>query len=300
MYDLIIIGGGVAGLTAAIYAARAKLDAVVLERGMPGGQALETPEVENYPGLPHTDGVTLSMAVSDQAADLGAQVRTVDVTGWRREEGGTFTLVTDEGELTARTLLIASGATHRPLGAPGEDRLRGRGVSYCATCDGRFYRGKKVAVIGGGNTAVEDALYLSRLCEEVILIHRRDTLRAGKALAEQAAAAQNIRILWNTTVLEIKGENRVESLELLTDGEPAQLKVDGVFVAVGIQPNIGPFADLPRDGGGFILANEDGETAIPGLFAAGDIRSKRCRQLITAAGDGAAAATAAERYLSER
>ncbi|MBO5796980.1 MAG: FAD-dependent oxidoreductase, partial [Clostridia bacterium] len=210
-----------------------------------------------------------------------------------------FTLVAGEETFTARALLIATGATHRPLGVPGEERLRGKGVSYCATCDGRFFRGKRVAVVGGGNTAAEDALYLARLCEEVVLIHRRDPLRASRALQEQVLATPNITVKWNTTVAEIAGEARVERLELLTDGEANTLPIDGVFVAVGVQPNNALFPTLPQDAGGFLLANEDGETDIPGLFVAGDVRAKRCRQLVTAAGDGAAAAVAAERWLSE-
>ncbi|MBO5797886.1 MAG: FAD-dependent oxidoreductase, partial [Clostridia bacterium] len=283
MHDLIILGGGVAGLTAAIYAARARLDAVLLEKGFPGGQALETYEIENYPGLPHTDGATLSMAFAEQAKSLGADIRTATVTEWQKTDEG-FTLVAGEETFTARALLIATGATHRPLGVPGEERLRGKGVSYCATCDGRFFRGKRVAVVGGGNTAAEDALYLARLCEEVVLIHRRDTLRASRALQEQVLSTPNITVKWNTTVAEIAGEAKVERLELLTGGEANTLPIDGVFVAVGVQPNNALFPTLPQDAGGFLLANEDGETDIPGLFVAGDVRAKRCRQLVTAAG----------------
>lgn len=298
MQDLIILGGGVAGLSAAIYASRARLDAVVLEKGFPGGQALETFEIENYPGVANTDGATLSMAIAEQAKALGADIRTADVTHWRQVEGG-FAVTTTDGEYTARALLIATGATHRPLGVEGEDRLRGKGVSYCATCDGRFFRGKRVAVIGGGNTAAEEALYLARLCEEVVLIHRRDTLRASRALQERVLATDNITVRWNTAVAAIEGEKRVEKLRLTTPEGEDTLAIDGVFVAVGIQPNNALFSTLPQDKGGFLLANEDGVTDIPGIFVAGDIRSKRCRQLITAAGDGAAAATAAELWLTE-
>lgn len=298
MQDLIILGGGVAGLSAAIYASRARLDAVVLEKGFPGGQALETFEIENYPGVPNTDGATLSMAIAEQAKALGADIRTADVTDWRQVEGG-FAVTTTDGEYTARALLIATGATHRPLGVEGEDRLRGKGVSYCATCDGRFFRGKRVAVIGGGNTAAEETLYLARLCEEVVLIHRRDSLRASRSLQERVLATDNITVRWNTSVAAIEGEKRVESLRLTTPEGEDTLAIDGVFVAVGILPNNALFSTLPQDKGGFLLANEDGETDIPGIFVAGDIRSKRCRQLITAAADGAAAATAAELWLTE-
>lgn len=298
MQDLIILGGGVAGLSAAIYASRARLDAVVLEKGFPGGQALETFEIENYPGVANTDGATLSMAIAEQAKALGADIRTADVTDWRQVEGG-FAVTTTDGEYTARALLIATGATHRPLGVEGEARLRGKGVSYCATCDGRFFRGKRVAVIGGGNTAAEEALYLARLCEEVVLIHRRDSLRASRSLQERVLATDNITVRWNTSVAAIEGDKRVESLRLTTPEGEDTLAIDGVFVAVGILPNNALFPTLPQDKGGFLLANEDGETDIPGIFVAGDIRAKRCRQLITAAADGAAAATAAELWLTE-
>ncbi len=298
MLDVIIVGGGIAGLTAAIYATRARLNAVTLERAFPGGQALETPEVENYPGIPHTDGITLSGLVAEQAKGLGADIRTADVTAWEAVEGG-FAVHTAAETFTARTLVIATGATHRPLGVKGEDLYRGKGVSYCATCDGRFYRGKTVAVVGGGNTAVEDALYLSRLCERVYLIHRRDTLRASRALQEQVFATENITPIWNTTVQELCGEGRLQKLKLLTEGKENTLSVDGVFVAVGVMPNVGAFHNLPHDEQGFLTADEDGVTPTAGIFAAGDIRSKKCRQLITAAGDGAAAISAVERYLSE-
>lgn len=297
MLDVIVIGGGVAGLTAAIYAARARLSAVVLERAFPGGQALETPEIENYPGVPHTDGITLSGILSQQAKDLGADIRTAAVTGVEKTDEG-FAVHTAAEVLTCRTLLVATGATHRPLGVKGEDLYRGKGVSYCATCDGRFFKDKTVAVVGGGNTAVEDALYLSRLCKRVYLIHRRDTLRAGRALQEQLFACENITPIWNTTVQAIEGESRVERLTLLTDGKENTLSVDGVFVAVGVIPNNALFRDLPQDEQGFLLADENGVSPTEGIFVAGDIRSKACRQLITAAGDGAAAMSAIERHLN--
>ncbi len=298
MLDVVIVGGGIAGLTAAIYASRARLNAVTLERAFPGGQALETPEIENYPGVPHTDGITLSGLIAEQAKSLGADIRTADVTAWEPIEGG-FAVHTAAETLLTRTLLIATGATHRPLGVKGEDLLRGKGVSYCATCDGRFYRGKTVAVIGGGNTAVEDALYLSRLCERVYLIHRRDALRASRALQEQLFATENITPIWNTTVQELCGEGRLQELKLLTEGKENALTADGVFVAVGVIPNVGVFRNLPHDAQGFLTADEDGVTPTAGVFAAGDIRSKNCRQLITAAGDGAAAISSIERYLNK-
>ncbi|MBE6757405.1 MAG: FAD-dependent oxidoreductase [Ruminococcaceae bacterium] len=298
MLDVIIIGGGVAGMTAAIYAARARLDAVVLERAFPGGQALETPEIENYPAVPHTDGITLSNLIAEQAKDLGADIRTADVVAWEKTENG-FAVQTANETLHSRALLIAAGATHRPLGVKGEDLYRGKGVSYCATCDGRFYKDKTVAVVGGGNTAVEDALYLSRLCKQVYLIHRRNTLRASRALQEQVFASENITPVWNTTVQEVVGDSRMSGLSLLTDGKENHLTADGVFVAVGVIPNNALFADLPRDEQGFLVADEDGISPTAGIFVAGDIRAKKCRQLITAAGDGAAAMSAIERYLNE-
>lgn len=299
MLDVVIIGGGVAGMTAAIYAARARLNAVLLERAFTGGQALETPEIENYPAVPHTDGITLSNLIAEQAKGLGADIRTADMTAWERAEGG-FAVHTASETLHTRALLIATGAAHRPLGVKGEDLYRGKGVSYCATCDGRFYKDKTVAVIGGGNTAAEDALYLSRLCKEVFLIHRRDTLRASRALQEQIFASQNITPIWSTTVQEVLGDTRVNGLALLTDSKANTLTVDGVFVAVGVVPNNALFTELPHDKQGFLLADEDGVSPTEGIFVAGDIRSKNCRQLITAAGDGAAAMSAVERYLSEK
>lgn len=297
MLDVIIIGGGVAGMTAAIYAARARLNAVLLERAFPGGQALETPEIENYPAVPHTDGITLSNLIAEQAKNLGADIRTSDVTAWETMDNG-FAVHTAAETLHTRTLLVATGATHRPLGVKGENLYRGKGVSYCATCDGRFYKDKTVAVVGGGNTAAEDALYLSRLCKQVYLIHRRDTLRASRALQEQIFASQNITPIWNTTVQEVLGDNRVNGLALLNSGKESTLTVDGVFVAVGVIPNNALFKDLPQDDQGFLLANEDGCSPTKGVFVAGDVRSKNCRQLITAAGDGAAAMSAVERYLN--
>ncbi len=299
MLDMIIIGGGVAGMTAAIYAARARLNAVVLERAFPGGQALETPEIENYPAVPRTDGITLSNLMAEQAKDLGADIRTAAVTAWEKIEGG-FAVHTVSETMHTRALLIATGATHRPLGVKGEDLYRGKGVSYCATCDGRFYKDKTVAVVGGGNTAVEDALYLSRLCKEVYLIHRRDTLRASRALQEQVFAAENITPIWNATVQEVVGDTRMTGLKLLANGKETTLTAEGVFVAVGILPNVALFPDLPHDEQGFLLADENGVSPTDGIFVAGDVRAKQCRQLITAAGDGAAATSAIERYLNEK
>ena len=297
MQDLLILGGGVAGLTAAIYATRARLSATLLEAAMPGGQALETAQVENYPGVPDTDGVTLTMTMMKQAKDLGADIRTAAVTGLSPAQGG-YTVTTNRGKFTARAVIVATGASHRTLDIPGEERLRGHGVSYCATCDGRFFKGQTVAVIGGGNTAAEEALYLARLCGTVVLVHRREELRASRVLQERLEAAENIRICRSARPLSIEGDERVSGLRLATPAGEETLSVNGVFVAVGLRPNSDPFPALPKDENGFLLADEDGVTALPGVFAAGDVRAKRCRQLITAAGDGAAAAMAAERYLA--
>lgn len=295
MYDLLILGGGVAGLSAAIYAARAQLNFLLLEQGLPGGQALETAEIENYPGVPNTTGAALSEILAAQATALGAPLRTATVTGWERQVNGFAVHLRRKEPLLTRSLLIATGATHRPLEVPGEEMFRGKGVSYCATCDGRFFRDKTVAVVGGGNTAAEEALYLSNLCQTVYLIHRRDTLRADRTLQARLAAAENIHLRLNTTVCAILGGERVESLAL--NGESDTLPVDGVFIAVGIRPNTALFSELPQDENGFLLADESGQTALPGVFAAGDVRAKSCRQLITAAADGAAAITAINRYL---
>lgn len=293
MYDVAIIGGGPAGLTAGLYAARAGWKTVLLERGLPGGQAATTDRLENYPGFPEgIGGPELMMAFADQAARFGMETR---YTGVSKIDPGLKRLTLDDGsEIAARALIVALGATPRKLGVPGEAENIGRGVSYCATCDGAFYRGKRVAVVGGGDTAVEDALYLSRFAH-VTLIHRRARLRAMGAQVEKLRADENVDMLLCATV---SGIERAEDGLVLHLSTGRELAVDGVFVAVGVEPQTGLVADvLALDEAGYILAGEDTKTSVSGIFAAGDCRKKPLRQVSTAVGDGATAAYMASAYL---
>lgn len=410
-YDLVIIGSGPAGLTAAIYAQRARLNTLVIEKEMiSGGQVLTTYEVENYPGFPGIDGFSLGTKFREHADHLGTEFATDEIqqirlmqeidsqtdsfgnevpddeipagkiqlneipvkvqTGTRMGDGEqdrdlyiaqvsaqfheeadkradsdsngeqteikkdsrqdaeriertekikeaeksektekaeeseeikTWKVITGKKETyLAKTVILASGATHKKLGVPGEERLRGSGVSYCATCDGAFFRKKEVAVIGGGDVALEDAIFLSRMCSHVYLIHRRGELRGAKVLQEQLKALENVTILWDTVAEEICGEQRVEAISLrnVKTGERSDLAVSGVFVAVGIEPNSELLDGIVRMDRGYVCADEDCETSVPGIFAAGDVRTKQLRQIVTAASDGANAVSSAERYLN--
>lgn len=300
MYDMIIIGSGPAGLAAAIYGQRAKLSVLVVEKQpMSGGQIINTYDVDNYPGMPGVGGFELAMKFREHADGLGMQVVTAEVQSVELA-GDVKRVITNEGTYESRTIVIATGATHRKLGVVGEDALSGMGVSYCATCDGAFFRGKEVAVIGGGDVALEDALFLARVCNKVYLIHRRDAFRGAKTLQEKVMNTENIEIIWDTTVESIEGEGVVESIHLYNKKkeESQVLPVQGVFVAVGIQPNSELFRDmLDMDAAGYICAGEDGVTSQPGIFVAGDVRTKQLRQIITAAADGANAVTSVEHYL---
>lgn len=300
IYDLIIIGSGPAGLTAAIYAQRARLDALVLEKEyVSGGQVVNTSEVDNYPGLPGMGGFELGMKLRAHADALEAEFKTAEVTDIIIEET-VKTVRTDEGDFRAKAVIIATGARHRKLGVPGEEELAGMGVSYCATCDGAFFKGRTVAVVGGGDVAVGDALFLARGCEKVYLIHRRDELRAAKSLQEKLEKLKNVEILWNTTVEEIVGEDQVESVKLQNrkDGTERTISVDGVFVAVGMSPNTDMVPEtIRKDDMGYIIADEDCVTNVTGIFAAGDVRTKHLRQIITAASDGANAVESVQQYL---
>lgn len=300
MYDMIIIGSGAAGLAAAIYGMRARLSTIIIEKQpMSGGQIINTYDVDNYPGLPGIGGFDLAMKFREHADALGAQFVTEQVQSVELS-GATKKVVTDANTYEGRTVVIATGATHRKLQIPGEKKLTGMGVSYCATCDGAFFRGKEVAVIGGGDVALEDALFLARGCSKVYLIHRRDTFRGAKVLQEKVFATENIEILWDTVPEEIKGEQQVEALSLSNKKtkETSEISVQGVFVAVGIEPNTELFSGiLDMDESGYIKAGEEGVTSMPGVFAAGDVRTKQLRQIVTAAADGANAVTSVERYL---
>lgn len=302
LYDVIIIGSGPAGLTAAIYAKRACLDMLVLEKNyMSGGQVLNTYEVDNYPGLPGLGGFDLGMKLREHADALGAVFETAQVKRLNRS-GSLIEVETAKTVYKTRAVIIAAGADHRRLGIPGEEAFAGRGVSYCATCDGAFFRNKVTAVVGGGDVAVEDAIFLSRACRKVYVVHRRGQLRAAKSLQEKLFSLPNVELVWNSTAERIEGEDTVSSLIVsnVQTKEERVLSVDGVFIAVGIQPNSEEYADVVKlDETGYIVADETGRTSTPGVYAAGDIRTKALRQIITAASDGANAVAAAERYINE-
>lgn len=372
IYDLVIIGSGPAGLAAAIYAQRAKLDTLVLEKEMmSGGQVLTTYEVDNYPGIPGIGGFELGMQFRQHADRLGAvfvqdevqkirlaresEEESLKAAELSPEEGSGAEGVSPETDAAStspeadaegaspetdaegpspetdaegilslagrsrsrqepllkkvcgkndtyltRSVIIATGARHRKLGVPGEETLAGRGVSYCATCDGAFFKNKVTAVVGGGDVALEDAIFLSRMCRQVYLIHRRDALRGAKSLQEKVFAQENITVVWDTVVEEICGTEKTESLKLLNKktGQKSQLPVDGVFIAVGITPNSQAYEGLVAMEQGYIQADETGATSVEGIFAAGDVRTKQLRQIITAAADGAAAVTSVEQYLA--
>ena len=300
MYDIIIIGSGPAGLSAAIYAQRACLDTIVIEKnGISGGQVLNTWEVDNYPGFPGVTGFELSRQFREHANKLGARVVQDEVVQVELS-GNVKKVVCEEETYEARCVILASGALHRTLEGPGEEELRGAGVSYCATCDGAFFRGRTVAVVGGGDAALEDAIFLARMCEKVYIVHRRDKLRGAKRLQERLQALENIEFVWNSETAAIEGNGQVEALRLrqTKTGEEKRLDVDGVFIAVGIAPESELYAgQLELDEQGYIRADESGQTSVPGVFAAGDVRTKALRQILTAASDGANCVASAERYL---
>lgn len=301
MYDIGIVGGGTAGMTAAIYGQRAGKKTIIIEGGAFGGQITSSPNVENYPGIASVSGSEFSMNLLDQAVKLGTETQTEQVTGIR-EENGIKIIVAGEKEYPCRSIILATGVTHRHLGVPGEERLTGAGVSYCATCDGMFFRGRDVAVVGGGSTALQDAEFLSGYCSKVYLIHRRDEFRGEDNIVKRLEKKENVEFILSAAVKEIVGENMVEKLILnhKKTGEESELPVAGVFIAVGQIPQNDAFADVVRlDGSGFILAAEDCMTSHPGIFAAGDCRTKEVRQLTTAAADGAVAALAACKYIAE-
>ena len=303
VYDILIVGAGPAGLTAAIYARRAQKSVLVLEASSYGGQIINTPEIENYPTAPHISGFDFAVRIYEQAKELGAEIRFEKATGLAVAGDGKKTVTTTAGTYAARAVILATGSENRKLGLPNEDALVGRGVSYCATCDGAFYRKKTVAVVGGGNTALEDALYLSDLAETVYLIHRRDAFRGDEATVERLKKRENVRFLYNSTVTALNAGARLESVDVTekTTGKVTTLAVNGLFVAVGRIPENQNFASvIELDEGGYAVAGENCRTRAPGVFVAGDNRTKEVRQLVTATADGAVAATEAIRYLSEQ
>lgn len=294
-YDVGIIGAGPAGLAAAIYAARGGLSAVCFEKEVHGGQIINSPEVENYPALGKVSGVEFASALYDQATGFGAEVEYEEILSTDLK-GEVKILRSADREWKVRAAILAGGVQRRKLGCPGEDRLLGRGVSYCATCDGAFFTGKTAAVVGGGNTAVEDALYLATLCEKVYLIHRRQGFRATEAELAKLRGNPKVEFVLDATVAEVRGEDKVESLLIksTTGGPDRELAVSAVFVAVGLIPGNGQFADqLPLTQDGYLIADENCRTALPRVYAAGDARQKTLRQLVTATADGALAASSA-------
>lgn len=304
MYDVVIIGSGPAGMAAAVYAARAELTFVVAEKEMSGGQILETSDIDNYPGFPSISGFDLAEKFRAHAEACGTEIiENITIEDFRKIDGG-FELVFDGNKtMETKTILIATGARPRRLGCAGEEELVGAGVSYCATCDGAFFKGRDVIVVGGGNTAVEDAIFLARGCKSVTLVHRRDSLRASRNLVTKLKSLPNVGIVWDSTVERIYGNGMVESVLLrnVKTGEMTERKASGVFVAVGTKPsNLGWQDKIPCDEGGYFIAGENCETRIPGIFAAGDVRTKSLRQVITAAADGANAIYRIEQYLAEQ
>lgn len=289
LYDTIICGGGTAGLTAAIYLARAGLNTIVFEKNFIGGQISATPELENFPGLPlGISGAEFSMNMEAQTKKAGANIKYEEILEIK-PDNETITVTTTGGEYTAKKLILAMGASHKKLGLENEDSLVGKGISYCATCDGAFFRNKTTAVAGGGNTAVSDALYLSAICEKVYLIHRRDSLRADKYLQDKLKEKANIEILYSSEVKKLIGEPLSE-IEILTNGEEKTLSVSALFVAIGLNPESKLISALPILENGYVNTNENMETEIKGIYAIGDLRNSEGKQLVFAAADGARAA----------
>lgn len=303
MKDLIIIGSGPAGLSAAVYAQRAMLDQVVIEKGFSGGQIVTTEQVDNYLGLYGENGYDLAMRFKDHADQLGVPFLEAEVTQIT-DRGDHKEVHLEGGEvLTAKSVILATGANHKPLGVPGETEFSGAGVSYCATCDGAFFRNRTVAVVGGGDVALEDALYLSKLCEKVYLIHRRDELRGAKLLQQRVFDAENIEFLGSSEITQITGSGMVEQITVADrkSSTARELAVSGVFIAVGMEPQNALVQGLVAlDDAGYIIAGEDCRTSVPGIYAVGDIRTKQLRQVVTAVADGAVAVSSLEQDLLEQ
>ena len=303
MFDVIIVGAGPAGLTSGIYAARAGYKTLILEAGVPGGQAGTTETIENYPGFPQgVSGSELMIKFYEQAVNFGVQVEYKHVSSLELE-GKVKKVITDDEVYEAKAVIIASGARPRLLGVPGEDKFRGKGVSYCATCDGFFFKDQDVAVVGGGDTAIEEAMYLAKICRQVTVIHRRDRLRATRILQERAFKNEKIQFVWDSVVEEILGKEKAEELVLrnVITQEQKILKVNGVFIFVGYIPNTDFLPEsLQKDEQGYVLTDEELKTNLPGVFAVGDVRQKRLRQVATAVGDGDSVIVPLEKYLEDR
>ncbi len=300
-YDVVIVGAGPGGLAAALYAARARRRTLVLECKVTGGQSALTSMVENYPGIEEVDGFELGQMMQRQAEKYGAQMGYTEVTGLDRRNG-LHVIHTKDGDYTAKAVILTGGAEHNQLGVPGEEELVGKGVSYCATCDAAFFKDRTCAVVGGGDAAMDEALFVTRYASKVYVIHRRDELRAGKILQERAFSSPKIEFVWNTVVTEIEGQDAVERLKLrnVATNEESTLDADAVFIFIGLHPNTDYLRGIVKmDEGGHIFVNEWMETDVPGLFAAGDVRVNSARQVVTAAGDGATAAIRADQYITD-
>ncbi|MGX7596395.1 thioredoxin-disulfide reductase [Planococcus plakortidis] len=302
IYDVLIIGAGPAGMTAAVYTSRANLSTLMLERGIPGGQMANTEEIENYPGFDHILGPDLSTKMFEHAKKFGAEYAYGDVT--EIIDGDEFkTVKAGAKEYKARAIILTTGAEYKKMGIPGESELGGRGVSYCAVCDGAFFKGKELVVVGGGDSAVEEGVYLTRFADKVTIVHRRDELRAQKILQDRAFANDKIDFIWDTTVKEIhEKDGKVGSVTLVStkDDSEREFETDGVFVYIGMLPLTKPFESLGiLNDLGYIKTNEEMETSVPGIFAAGDVRDKTLRQVVTATGDGSIAAQSVQHYVEE-
>ncbi len=300
-YDIVIVGAGPAGLAAGLYAARARRRTILLERNVTGGQIALTSAVENYPGVPDVNGFDLAQAMQRQAEEYGLEMGYADVTALE-PQNGLHLVRTSEEEYRAKAVILTGGADYNRLGVPGEERLTGRGVSYCATCDAAFFKDQEVAVVGGGDAAMDEGLFVTRYASKVSVIHRREQLRASKILQERAFANPKMEFIWNAVVTEVLGEESVTGLRLknLVSGEESTLPVAAVFIFIGLTPNTGYLEGLLRmDEGGHIFVNEWMETEVAGVFAAGDVRVNSARQVVTAAGDGATAAIRADHYIAD-
>lgn len=304
VYEIVIIGGGPSGLTAGLYAARARMEVLLIERVLCGGQILVADTIENFPGFPDgIKGPELAEWISKQAEHAGLESRIAEVKSitLKKDKAGAFGIELDGGrELKAAAIIVATGARWNALNIPGEKELCGRGVSYCATCDGPLFRGKDIVVVGGGDTALEDAIFLTKFADKVTIIHRRDKLRATRILQERARANKKIHLQLDSIAVEVKGTTKVEALEIkdVHSGKTSRLKTDGVFVLVGITPNSNLVSGIVKtDDKGYIMTDDDMRTSVDGIFACGDVRKKLLRQVVTAAGDGATAAFSAEHYV---
>lgn len=301
-YKVVIIGGGPAGLTAGLYTSRARLNSLLIEKGVVGGQIVDAEQVDNYPGFPEgISGFELGQLMHRQATKYGLKTVIAEVTGVEPQEKQ-IVIKTTEGNFIAKAVIIASGSERRKLGIPGEEEFIGKGVSYCATCDAPFFKEKPVAVVGGGNAAITEALHLTKFASRVTVIHRRNQLRASGIIQEKAFSKPKIEFLWDTVAEEIEGENSVRRIKLrqVKTGEKSSLEIAGVFISIGLKPGTDYLKGvLPLDDGGYVITNDKMETEIPGIFAAGDIRRNSARQAVTAAGDGATAAFYAEKFITQ-